>query len=276
MTPKRSTSPFSGMDPYLEEPAFWPAFHRQLVACLHSHLLPNLVDRYSSVSGNRHYTTGTTEHQEDYLEVRQRSNGQLITLLDVVSPANKTTPAGREAYLGQRRKALEAKANVVEIDLVLQGQPTLEYSRDGLPEWDYAVTVQRLTHAERFEIYPATLQKRLPRFRLPLASDDRDAVLDLQGVFTRCYAEIGCFSRIDYRRDPPVSLSDEDRWWLDATLAYQGLREPTPLIEDIAIRAYYIWLNEGCPHGRDKEHWLMALVQLQEESRAAASAKYSP
>ena len=75
MTPKRSTSPFSGMDPYLEEPAFWPAFHRQLVACLHSHLLPNLVDRYSSVSGNRHYTTGTTEHQEDYLEVRQRSNG---------------------------------------------------------------------------------------------------------------------------------------------------------------------------------------------------------
>ena len=104
---------------------------------------------------------------------------------------------------GSGVRLLEAKANVVEIDLVLQGQPTLEYSRDGLPEWDYAVTVQRLTHAERFEIYPATLQKRLPLASdYPRASDDRDAVLDLQGVFTRCYAEIGCFSRIDYRRDP--------------------------------------------------------------------------
>src|SRR5262249_8647820 len=115
-------------------------------------------------------------------------------------------------------------ANLVEIDLVLQGQPTLEYSREGLPDWSYAVTVTRATQAERYEIYTATLQKRLPRFRLPLSPDDRDTVLDLHGAFTRCFDQ-GCFSeKINYRTDPTTHLSDEDRRWLDELLKQQKLR----------------------------------------------------
>jgi hypothetical protein len=95
---------------------------------------------------------------------------------------------------------------------------------------------------------------------LPLASDDRDAVLDLQDAFTRSYADGGYFAQIDYRRDPPVPLGGDALRWLDATLASQGLREPTPPHEDIATAAYYIWQGEGCPHGRDKEHWQQALA----------------
>jgi hypothetical protein len=50
-------------------------------------------------------------------------------------------------------------------------------------------------------------------------------------------------------------------------------------ISDDAIRerAYQIWVREGCPHGRDFEHWLQAEVELTAEtspgnggSRAAA------
>ena len=66
-----------------------------------------------------------------------------VTVIDVVSPANKLTPQGREAYLETRRRAKLRGANVVEIDLCLQGEPMLDYSREGLPEWDYAVTVTR-------------------------------------------------------------------------------------------------------------------------------------
>ena len=75
---------------------------------------------------------------------------------------------------------------------MLQGKPTLTYSRDGLPEYDYAVTVTRATAPDRYEIYTATLQKRLPKFKLPLAADDRDALLDLQAAFTRAY-DLGNF-----------------------------------------------------------------------------------
>ena len=129
-----------------------------------------------------------------------------------------------EAYLDKRREGRSANANLVELDLVLQGQPTLEYSRDGLPDWDYAVTVTRASGPERFEIYTATLQKRLPRFRLPLAADDRDTVLDLHTAFTRCYDQGGFAAKIDYAREPCTTLNAEDRQWLDEVLKQQKLR----------------------------------------------------
>ena len=215
-------SPFPGMDPYLEDEACWPVFHHQLVMCLYQILLPGLVDRYRARVCQRHYVTEQAlftsvvreEHHEDLIEVRQRNDGRLVTLVDVVSPANKTTGAGRAAYLDKRREGKGASANLVELDLVLQGQPTLEYSRDGLPDWDYAVTVTRSTQPERYEIYTATLQKRLPRFRLPLAADDRDTVLDLHTAFTRCYEQGGFAAKIDYTREPPAQVSDEDRRWV--------------------------------------------------------------
>jgi hypothetical protein len=220
------------MDPYLEDEAVWPLFHHQLVMCLYQILLPGLVDRYRARVNQRHYVTEQAlftsvvreEHHEDYIEIRQRSDGRLITLVDVVSPANKLTAAGRSAYLDKRREGKSANANLVELDLVLQGQPTLEYSRDGLPDWDYAVTVTRSTQPERYEIYTATLQKPLPRFRLPLASDDRDTVLDLRIAFTRCYDQGGFASKIDYGRDPATPLNSEDRQWLEEVLRQQKLR----------------------------------------------------
>jgi hypothetical protein len=225
-------SPFPGMDPYLEDDDVWPVFHHQLVMCLYQILLPGLVDRYRARVNQRHYVTEQAlftsvvreEHHEDYIEVRQRSDGRLITMVDVVSPANKVTMAGRSAYLDKRREGRGASANLVELDLVLQGQPTLEYSRDGLPDWDYAVTVTRSTQPERYEIYTATLQKRLPRFRLPLASDDRDTVLDLHTAFTRCYDQGGFSTKIDYGRDPATPLNSEDRQWLQEILKQQKLR----------------------------------------------------
>jgi hypothetical protein len=220
------------MDPYLEDEALWPAFQHQLVLCLYQILLPGLVDRYRARVGQRHYVTEQAlftsvvrdEHHEDYIEIRQRNDGRLVTLVEVVSPANKMTAAGRSAYLDKRKEGKHANANLVELDLVLQGQPTLEYSRDGLPDWDYAVTVTRSTQPERYEIYTATLQKRLPRFRLPLAPDDRDTVLDLHTAFSRCYDQAGFGAKIDYTRDPPTSLAPEDRQWLNEVLRQQKLR----------------------------------------------------
>jgi hypothetical protein len=225
-------SPFPGMDPYLEEDTLWPAFHHQLVMGLYQLLLPALADRYRARVSQRHYATEQVlftsiqrdEHLEEYIEIRQRSDGRLVTLLDIASPTNKTTERGRRVYLDKREEAKRLHANLVEIDLVLQGQPLLEYSRDGLPDWDYAVTVSRARQPERYEIYTATLQKKLPRFRLPLAADDRDHVLDLPIAFAKCFDQGDFAAQIDYERDPTVSLNDEDKKWLDEILKQQKLR----------------------------------------------------
>src|SRR5437870_2760078 len=104
-------SPFPGMDPYLESFELWPAFHHQLVTCLYQILLPGLVDRYKARVGKRSYTTEQAlftsiiheEHHEEYIEIRQRNEGRLGTPVDVVSPANKTNPSGRQSYLDKRR-----------------------------------------------------------------------------------------------------------------------------------------------------------------------------
>src|SRR5437588_3318385 len=202
-------SPFPGMDPYLEDDNLGPAFHHQLITCLYQILLPGLVDRYRARVGNRLYTTEMPlftsvlreEHQEEFIEIRQRSDGRLVTLVDLVSPSNKTSTPGRKVYMHKRQEAQSGGTNLVEIDLVMQGQPMLDYSREGLPDWDYAVTVTRSNQPERYEIYTATLQKRLPRFRLPLAADDRDTVLDLHAAFTRCYHQGGFATKLDYQQD---------------------------------------------------------------------------
>jgi hypothetical protein len=219
------------MDPYLEDELVWPVFHHQLVMCLYQLLLPGLMDRYRARVGQRHYVTEQAlftsvvreEHHEDFIEIRVRNDGRLVTLLDVVSPANKTSRAGREAYLAKRKEGRGCNANLVELDLVLQGQPMLDYSREGLPDWDYAITVTRATQPERYEIYTTTLQKRLPRFKLPLASEDREAVLDLHTAFTRCYDQGGFADKIDYKKEPPAGITDEDRRWLRDVL-----RQHTP------------------------------------------------
>jgi hypothetical protein len=260
------------MDPYLENDQLWPAFHHNLILCLYQVLLPGLVERYRAHVNQRHYVVDsevavatTTECTEEFVEIRQREDGKRVTIIEVVSPANKTSAAGRRAYLEVRRTAREDQCSIVEIDLVLQGQPTLEYSRDGLPDWDYAITVTRGSHPERYEIYTSILQKRLPRFRLPLTSGDRDTVVDLQHAFTRAFDSGEFAGKIDYRRDPTVPLSVDDVFWLDEMLRAQNRRDPLPPEQAIADAAYFIWLAEGCPHGRDKEHWLRAAQQLRQK-----------
>ncbi|HVL14677.1 MAG TPA: DUF4058 family protein [Gemmata sp.] len=227
-------SPFPGMDPYLEQPKLWPAFQHQLLACLYQILLPGLVDRYRARVGTRSYVSEMPlftsvvrdEFSEEYVEIRSRADNRLVTLLEVVSPANKTTPAGRQAYLDKRKEAVLQKAAVVEIDLVMQGKPTLTYSRDGLPEFDHAVSVTRANAPDRYEIYTATIQKRLPKFKLPLAADDRDSLLDLQAAFARAYDLGGFASSIDYAAPPPpdVPLADAQAAWVNDMLRQMKVR----------------------------------------------------
>jgi hypothetical protein len=251
-------SQFPGMDLYLESPDRWPAFHHRLIFALQQVTEPGLLGKYQSSIAERRYTDESGNGiVEEYLEIRERRDSSLVTLVDVVSPANKTTAAGRAAYLDRRRAGREVRSNIVVIDMVLQGEPMLDYSREGLPDWEYSVTVTRSTQPERYEIYTATLERRLPRFRLPLASDERDTVVDLQAAFTRAF-ELGNFSeQIDYRCEPCIPLT-ADQYRRVAAL----LKWPTFTHEEIAAAAHQIWEEEGRLQGRDLEHWKKALERL--------------
>ena len=87
-------SPFPGMDPYLESEQLWPGFHHQLVTCLYQILLPGLVDKYRARVSQRSYVTEQAlftsivreEHHEEYIEIRQRSDGRMSYSLDTDGP----------------------------------------------------------------------------------------------------------------------------------------------------------------------------------------------
>ncbi|MBX9584753.1 MAG: DUF4058 family protein [Gemmataceae bacterium] len=258
-------SPFPGMDPFLEHGSHWPDFQRHLVAALRDALGSAVPDRYRVRVADRRYTPeGGGEHVEEFLEVRGPDD-RLVTLVEVVSPANRTTPAGRTAYLATRADALARGAGTAEVGLVLQGTPTLSYSRDALGEFDYAVSVTRPALPDRYEIYTTTLPKRLPKFKVPLLPDDRNSeVLDLQAAAARAY-DLGNFAgRINYRADPGVPLAEDHRRWLDEVLREKGLRVEAaqPSADEVAVAAYHLWERAGRPDGQDQEHWYRAAEQL--------------
>jgi hypothetical protein len=210
------------MDPFLEEESLWPWFQHQLAVTLQQMLAAGVGDRYKVQICQRCFRASHQEHCEEYVGIHAEADGRLVTLLDIVSPADKLTEAGRAACQTTRRAARESGGSVVGIDLVLQGEPLLEFSREGLPSWDYAVTVTRGTNPERHELYTSTLEKCLPRFRLPLAPDDRDTIVNLQEALNRAYDDCGFGSRIDYRRNPAVPLKAEVRARIAQVLRDKG------------------------------------------------------
>ena len=226
-------SVFPGMDPYLEDTKRWPTFQQQFISALGDALQPALSDKYRLRLGHRHYQLEQVlftsivkeEQQESFVEIRQKSSGdKLVTLIEMISPANRTHPEGRKRYEQRRNEARNEGAHIVELELVLQGQTCLEADLSTLSEQQYVCSVTRAIRPIKHELYGTLLTKRLPRIRLPMLADERDLVLDVQALVNRVFDR--CFDgQIDYQLDPPVPLSDADRRWMDHLLRTQKLRK---------------------------------------------------
>lgn len=46
---------------------------------------------------------------------------------------------------------------------------------------------------------------------------------------------------------------------------------PTISEDEIRERAHKIWMEEGCPHGRDREHWEQAIRELERGESAVSN-----
>lgn len=227
-------SPFPGMDPFLENSALWPEFQSHLMAAIYELLDRNTGEKYRARIGRREYSSETPlftsvireDHAENFVEIRSCSNGRLVTLVEIVSLANRTTEAGRNAYLMQRSRAIRARAGIVEIDLITQGKPILDFERGSLPPYDYTVAVTRPHTPDRYEIYTSTLDRRLPKFKLPLANDDRDTIIDLQSAMGIAYDQGGFARRIDYEAPPPtdIQLIESSQEWLTDWVSRRNLK----------------------------------------------------
>src|SRR5690242_17207551 len=110
-------SPFPGMDPYLEVPRRWQDFHNALAAEIRSMLNDQLDARYSA------WLTTYVALQLYRVEIRMTGDEELVTVIEILSPANKRI--GHEDFRECQRKRialLRSSVHLVEIDLLRGGE----------------------------------------------------------------------------------------------------------------------------------------------------------
>ena len=104
-----------------------------------------------------------------FLEVRGRLGRELITVLELLGPANKRSGADREQYMAKREELLSSAVHFLEIDLLRGGRRMpLENGRT----CDYSVLVSRAEERPRAGFWPIRLRQRLPIVPVPLQSKD--------------------------------------------------------------------------------------------------------
>lgn len=162
------------------------------------------------------------EESHRWVEIRS-DTGQLITVIEVLSPANKSVH--RKAYISKRAEYMAGGVNIVELDFLRSGQRTVNLGGTSYQEVfakhgeHYLMCVTRaVDQFHQREAYPCPLRQPLPAIRIPLRVTDPDLPLDLQKLINDCYAH-GPYWRLDgtWELDPP--LSAEDATWVAERLA---------------------------------------------------------
>jgi hypothetical protein len=165
---------------------------------------------------------------ETFIEIIDIGSGRrVVTVLEVLSAANKRPGAGQDLYLKKHGELLGGQVSLVEIDLLRAGQWVLSVEPRRIPRahrTPYRVVVRRGWMPLQAELYAVPLPERLPAVRVPLRETDADVPLDLQVLLDRCYDNGGYQDDLDYEAQPEPALAVDDAAWADAWLREKGHR----------------------------------------------------
>ena len=165
---------------------------------------------------------------ETFLEIIDRESGnRVVTVIEFLSPSNKSPGRNREDYLRKQRDIRESTANLVEIDLNRFGIHTLAFPLDCLKlrgRAGYMTCVRRVVQRSKAEVYPMFLWQRLPIIKIPLRPGDADVPLDLQALVDQCYRNGAYEGTLNYAVDPDPPLLGAEKDWAEEHLFKMGLR----------------------------------------------------
>jgi hypothetical protein len=159
-----------------------------------------------------------------YVEIRDAQNQAVVTVIEVLSPWNKSPGQGQEEYRAKQRAVLLSDANLVEIDLLRGGGHTVAVPPGRTPASDYRICFHRIARPSGFEVIRFGVHDPLPRVGIPLRPADADVVLDLPAVFQRVY-DTGVYQRLaPYAGLTEPPLAEVDAAWADELLQGCGYR----------------------------------------------------
>jgi Protein of unknown function (DUF4058) len=248
-------SPFPGMNPYLEQPELWSAVHSRLIVAMADELVDHLSEKYRVEVEKRTYfssgddsllvgipdvavvTSRTSEPAtatlvrstmpqkvrvpigeevtERYLEIREVATGRVVTTIELLSPKNKRTGEGRDAYERKRHQVLASATNLIEIDLLRGGKPL---PIEGEAMGDYRILVCRGDQRPMGDLYAFGLREALPTIAVPLLPGEAEPSLALQKVMDYVFDRGRYHLAIDYQQPLQPQLSAPDRAWVETLL----------------------------------------------------------
>jgi hypothetical protein len=248
--------PFPGVDPYLEDPAFWPEFHHLFITYLFEALNEILPQNYQARVNERSnlvdvsawaakqiipdvavdkspaptppsgVVTATLETEPVTLPITildQETEGYIEILhqpgRELITVIELLSPTNKA---GEGRRDYIVKRNAILKRLVHLVE--LDFLVGGhrmpmaapLPAGDYYAVVSRYEPRPDSQVYAWSVRQPLPKILVPLKAPDPDVALDLAAVFATTYQR-GRYQRVlDYTQQVPAPLAPDDRTWVEA------------------------------------------------------------
>ncbi len=158
-----------------------------------------------------------------WLRVETVPERELVTVVEVLSPTNKRPGEGRRRYIRKREAIVGGLVNLVEIDLLRRWEPMpLETPT---PASDYRILVCRSLESPGAWLYPFMVQQRIPKFTLPLLSDDEASApeVDLGAIVDRLHhtARYNQEARYDGPPPEPAFGAEAGEWVKERVAGFQ-------------------------------------------------------
>jgi Protein of unknown function (DUF4058) len=163
-------------------------------------------------------TRRETKHR--YLRIVESQDRRVVTVIEVLSPSNKTASSMGDADRLKRDEYIAGGLNLVEIDLLRAGiRPPL--GDPSPPVTDYYVLVNRASDRPRLGIWPFSVRETLPQVPVPIDDGVPDLILELRPALDRVYDEGRYADQLDYSVPPPIPLREPDATWARELLSHR-------------------------------------------------------
>jgi hypothetical protein len=147
---------------------------------------------------------------QKYVKVLAPDHFTVVTAIEILSPTNKSS--GRTQYLAKREEYFAARINLVEIDLLRDGE-RMPMGRPTAPGGDYYFLVSRSFCFPEIDVWQFTTRDKIPPIPIPLKERDGDIALNLQESVEDMYDLSRYAQRIDYSLPPVPPLRSTDAAW---------------------------------------------------------------